>query len=234
MGTRRTWGTAVIAVAAGVAAALLPAPASGVIGAIGTVDREDQVVKFAADVFVQGADSQLENPTPSTDPTAPLYNIAGTSLNRTWGQFRAASATSRMRQTSGPKAHTDVTIEMWGLIPRGVYSVFYVTFDPDTRNKLCPSAERGIALKDPTPRANAPDASSFIADATGRATFDGRASGRLLNATIVDLIVIYHFDGKTYGALANQGEWATQGPDCRSSYGADAMRQLVIVQKQPG
>lgn len=58
--------------------------------------------------------------------------------------------------------------------------------------------------------------------------------GALLDATKVDLVLIYHFDGQTYGELANYGEFVTQGEEfCRSSYGADAMRQLVVIQKQP-
>ena len=40
--------------------------------------------------------------------------------------------------------------------------------------------------------------------------------------------VIYHFDGHTYGAVPNAGE---SRPGCLSSFGIDALRQFLIVQK---
>jgi len=50
----------------------------------------------------------------------------------------------------------------------------------------------------------------------------------------LEISVIYHFDGQTYGPVANAAEAA--GPvaatgQCRSSYGIDAMRQMLIIQK---
>ena len=59
--------------------------------------------------------------------------------------------------------------------------------------------------------------------------------GNLLAAAQLQIAVIYHFDGKTYGPVANQAESfgpvASHGGLCQSSYGIDAMRQLVIIQK---
>ena len=43
--------------------------------------------------------------------------------------------------------------------------------------------------------------------------------------------MIYHADGMSYGALPNRGEFLTQGEDCRSSFGQDAMRQFQVLQK---
>ena len=47
--------------------------------------------------------------------------------------------------------------------------------------------------------------------------------------------VIYHFNGQTYGPVANEAESlgpvASQGGLCRSSYGVDAMRQMLIIYK---
>ncbi len=46
--------------------------------------------------------------------------------------------------------------------------------------------------------------------------------------------VIYHFNGQTYGPVANefeaQGPVASNGGLCHSSYGIDAMRQFIIIQ----
>jgi len=35
----------------------------------------------------------------------------------------------------------------------------------------------------------------------------------------------------TYHPLPNRGEFFTQGDDCRSTFGEDAMRQIIVFQK---
>ncbi|MBC6446143.1 hypothetical protein [Actinokineospora xionganensis] len=91
--------------------------------------------------------------------------------------------------------------------------------------------ERTLALPSVDP-AQAPDASSFVAGADGTAAFRGKLDGSLLDsASQVFFSVVYHFDGKTYGALPNAGEFQTQGVNCRGSFGEDAMRHLLILQK---
>ena len=50
-------------------------------------------------------------------------------------------------------------------------------------------------------------------------------------ATQLFFSVVYHADGKTYYPFPNAGEFFTQGDDCRSSYGHDAMRQFLILQE---
>ncbi len=54
--------------------------------------------------------------------------------------------------------------------------------------------------------------------------------GELLAGTSLVFAVIYHHDGLTYYPLPNRREFVTRGPDCRSSFGIDAMRHLVITQ----
>lgn len=215
-----------------IAAASLVALGSvvGVVGAA-AVDREDAVVVFPADVYVQGEDGQLRNPDDLTPADTPLFNVAGTGLDVSWGEWGGAGAVSLAKT----KARTDIDLTFTGLIPGGVYSVFYRTFEPDSRNAYCPTGERGIALKARHPEKQLPDHSSFVADPQGLGEFRGRVEGALLDATRVDFLLIYHFDGQTYGELANYGEFVTQDEEvCRPSYGADAMRQLVVIQKQPG
>jgi hypothetical protein len=122
---------------------------------------------------------------------------------------------------------------MTGLIPGGVYSLFYRTFTPDSNNPLCPNVEPTLALHS-VHHNQQPDASSFIADSTGGASFKGRVAGHLLDAQQVQYAVIYHFDGHTYGDLANAAESTSvknKTQPCLSSYGIDAMRQFVIIQK---
>jgi hypothetical protein len=267
------------------------------------IDRADSVESFAGDVFVLD-NGQLRNPTGTTAADAPLFNVAGTPLDLTWGQWSAAQATSVA--SCRHDGSTDATLEFSNLVPGGVYSVFYVTFGPDSRNPACPSQERGLPLLRKVPafcsaggasggaggaRSGAsasspghdhddpadhdqgpgndgrehgssdrdgdgdvdghdvalgkrrtlhrhacgggPDPSSFVADASGRARYRAHVDGCLLEATKLDFMLIYHFDGQTYHPLANRGESVTQGDQCRSSYGADAMRQLVVLQKQP-
>lgn len=192
-------------------------------------DDADAVQPFGRDVY-EIVGSTLRNPTSDTDPDAPLYNVAGVWLEVTWGEFSSATATSTVRTSGGPSPRTDVRLTLDGLIPDGVYSVFWGTIGPDSENPLCPGVERTL----PVPSVDAgqvPDAASFIAAADGTAAFRGRVDGALLDATQAFFTVIYHADGQTYGSLPNRGEFLTQGDDCRSSFGEDAMRQVLILQK---
>jgi hypothetical protein len=46
--------------------------------------------------------------------------------------------------------------------------------------------------------------------------------------------VVYHLDGATYDPYPNRGEFLTHDREdtpCRSSFSEDAMRQLLIFQK---
>ena len=194
-------------------------------------DREDAVQPFARDVYVI-VGSSLRNPTTETSPEAQLFNVAGVALDLTWGEWTDASATATARtvRKSG-RLYTNVQVEPTGLVPNGVYSVYYGTLSPDSEHPLCQNVERTLPLasRDPQQR---PDRSSFVADANGEAAFRGRVKGRLLKATQVFYTVVYHSDGETYHPFPNQGEFLTQGENCRSSFGEDAMRQLIVFQKQ--
>ena len=128
-------------------------------------------------------------------------------------------------------SETDVRLSLTGLRPGGVYSVFYGTLGPDSENPLCPGVERTLALPAVKPDASALDTSSFTADASGAADFHGSLEGHLLDASQVFFSIVYHSDGLTYGPLPNAGESSTQGANCRSSFGEDAMRQLLVLQK---
>jgi hypothetical protein len=194
------------------------------------VDREDSVEPFNQGVFVV-VDGNLRNPTFETSNDTQLFNNAGTQLGITWNQWKSASATAKARvvKKSG-RPYTNVEVELNGLVPGGVYSLFYATFEPNSSHPLCPGVERTLPLVS-RDRHQSPDASSFVADANGEAVFRGKIKGRLLKATRVLYTVIYHFDGLTYHPLPNRGEHVTQGVNCRSSFGNDAMRQLIIIQK---
>ena len=52
----------------------------------------------------------------------------------------------------------------------------------------------------------------------------------LLAAQQLSISVIYHFNGQTYGPVTNAAGPVNNGL-CRSSYGIDAMRQMLIIQK---
>lgn len=221
----QTWWRGAAAVVAAVATITFATPAH----AAGP-DVADAVEVFEGDVF-EIVGSTLRNPTAATDPSARLFSNSGVSLERTWGQWSAAAATSVVRSTGGRTARTDVRLGFTGLVPNGVYSVFWGTLTPDSENPLCPGVERTLALPSADP-AQAPDASSFIAASDGTAAFRGKLDGALLDsAAQVFFSLVYHFDGKTYGPLPNAGEFQTQGGTCRSSFGEDAMRHLLILQK---
>jgi len=191
-------------------------------------DPADSIQVSGDDVFVI-IGSTLRHPDDSTSPSAPLFNVAGVSMNVTWGAW-AASATSAVRTTGGPHPATDVEQRFANLIPGGTYSVFWGTLNPDSENPACPGVERTLPLTS-VDASQQPDASSFVAGPDGSATFRGRVDKDLFEATQVYFTVIYHLDRQTWGSLPNHGEFNTQGPECRSSFGDDAMRQLLILQK---
>ncbi len=194
-------------------------------------DPQDALQIFNRDVYVLDGVT-LRNPTAATSPDAQLYSNVGASLPVTWGEWSQASAAATAHvKGSSQHARTDVRIQLSGLIPGGVYSIFYGTFSPDSENPLCPGVERMLPLTAFHPERQWPDASSFVADGNGTAQYHGQVDGDLLQASQVFYAVIYHLDGMTYHPLPNRGEFLTQGEGCRSSFGEDAMRQLIIFQK---
>lgn len=193
-------------------------------------DQADFTEVYERDVYVI-VGSTLRNPTESTPPDANLFNVAGVGLGLTWGQFGAATATATAKQIGGAaNPQTDVRVELAGLVPGGLYSLFYLTLGPDSENPLCPGVERSLPLTAFHPSDAQPDAASFYADDRGAATFHARVPGALLAARQLAYTVVYHFDGRSYGDLPNAGEFQTQGANCRSSFGEDAMRQLFVFQ----
>jgi hypothetical protein len=190
-------------------------------------DQADAIETMSRDVYVV-LGASLRNPDVTTAPDEPLYNQAGLQLPLTWGQWSAGTATSRAAAV-GPR--TDVRLSLQHLVPNGVYSVFWATIGPDSEHPLCPGVERSLPLDAFKADPLAPDPNSFVADAAGGATFHGRVAGDLLAATQLSLSVVYHADGQTYYPLPNRGEFLTQGEGCRSSYGHDAMRQFLVLQK---
>ncbi len=215
-----------------VAAVLLVAgPLSAAAGAKPAVDREDYVQAFDRDVYFINY-STLRNPTAATDPGEPLFNDAGVALPVTWGEWSEASATAAAR-TVGKRTRVHLTFS--GLIPGGVYSVFWGTLTPDSEHPDCPGVERTLPLDSDAGKKQRPDRSSFIAGADGRATFAGQADAVLLDPYQSWYSIVYHQNGQTYHPFPNAGEYLTHddGGPCRSTYGHDAMRQLLVVQKGP-
>ncbi len=190
--------------------------------------RQIAIEPFAGDVFTVGENGSLITVDPrSTSPSAPLFQLEGNSLGLTWGQWESATASSLARTvTTRGINYTDFRITMAGLIPGGVYSLFYRTITPDSANPVCgATVEPLVALTARRPRLRQPDSSSLRADGSGAAFFHARVAGRLLDATSLQVWVIYHLDGKVYGPVPNEGE----SSDCRSSFGIDAMRQFIII-----
>jgi hypothetical protein len=116
---------------------------------------------------------------------------------------------------------------MNGLVPNGVYSLFYQTFAPNSTNPVC-DLDPLVALTAAFPRLQRPDPGSFVASSSGKGLFLASVPGNLLAAQILEIVLIYHFDGHAYGPLPNSGE---AGNNCTSSYGIDAMRQMITIQK---
>jgi hypothetical protein len=198
----------------------------------------DAVETSGRDVFfIQG--STLRNPDDATDPNEVLFNNAGVPLEvspgqpLTWGRWAGAGASSTAKVMGGARnARTDVRMDLTGLVPGGRYSIFWGTLDPDSAQPLCPGVERTLPLDAVKPGPDAPDPNSFVVGADGNARYHGLANADLFSANQVFFTVVYHFlgSGSTY-PFPNLGELQTQGPNCRSSFGEDAMRHLIILQK---
>ena len=194
-------------------------------------DTADAVEVYERDVFVI-VGSTLRNPGPTTDPGAPLFNVAGVGLGLTWGQWSAATAASRASVIGGPnQPRTDIRLSLAGLVPGGLYSVYWGTLGPDSEQPLCPGVERTLPLDGAGSIAKAPAANAFVVDATGTANFHGRVDGDLFDASQVYVTVVYHFTGQTSYPFPNLGEFLTQGETCRSSFGEDSMRHLLVLQQ---
>jgi hypothetical protein len=194
-------------------------------------DRSDATLVNSQDVSVI-VGSTLREPGTGTDPSAPLFNDAGVGLGVTWGQWQAAGgrATARVR---GGGSSTTVKLTLTGLIPGGVYSVFWGTLDPDSEHPECPGVERSLPLTSLKGARQVPDASSFVARDGGRASYEGSAPGNILAAGQTFFWVIYQSDGEADHPFPNRGEKLTAGSEagCRSSFGEDAMRQLTILMR---
>lgn len=222
-----------------VAAALLITGAPGRAAMASPPDQADVVRVFNQDVLVL-AGASLVNPDEDTDADEQLINSGGWFLSTgpddpiTWGAWSAATATSRVATIGGPDGRrTDVRLSLSNLVPEGVYSVFWATLGPDSEQPLCPGVERTLPLDAFKVGADAPAPNAFVADTTGAAEFHGRVDGDLLAATQVFFWVVYHADRETHYPFPNAGELVsvTEGAPCRSSFGIDAMRHLVILQK---
>jgi hypothetical protein len=190
-------------------------------------DVADAVEVYERDVFVI-VGSTLRTPNETTDPSAPLFTVSGVGLGTTWGEWSAATATSRASVIGGTKhARTDVRLALTGLVPGGLYSVYWGTLGPDSEQPLCPGVERTLPLDAAGSTANAPAPNAFVAGADGTADFHGRTAGDLFAASQVYFSVVYHFFPETSYPFPNRGELL----NCRSSFGDDAMRHLLVLQQ---
>ena len=91
-----------------------------------------------------------------------------------------------------------------------------------------PSTSSRSTPSEPTLRRPIPPRSSPASTAP---RFRGRVSGNLLAADQLYFVVVYHLDSTTYYPLPTRAEYLTQGGECRSRLGYDAMRHLVVAQK---
>lgn len=227
---------ATIATSLAVICLAAPAPAASASTTFTQPTTNVGIIPLPADVYTISANGTLIPILPLSTPlSAHLFNLAGNALNLTWGQWSSATAKSyAWTVTHNETTHTQFLIGLSGLVPNGVYSLFYRTFQPDSNNAFCPNVEPTVALTAAFTQIQKPDANSFTASSSGKGLFFASVPQDLLAAQQLQVLVVYHFDGNTYGPVANQAE--SQGPDpttglCRSSYEDDAMRQLLIIQK---
>jgi hypothetical protein len=148
-------------------ALVVQAPVAAAAPRVSNLITEIGVLPFAGDVFTIGSNGTLIAVDPSsTQLSAPLFNLAGEPLNLTWGQFAAATAKSyAWTVTHHETTYTRFLVGLSGLVPNGVYSLFYRTFGPDSTNALRPNVEPSVALtaafrnsRSPTPTRSSPAA----------------------------------------------------------------------------
>jgi hypothetical protein len=227
---------AAIATSLAVTGLAVPPPAASAATTFTQPTANVGIIPLPADVYTISANGTLIPILPLSTPlSAPLYNLAGNALDLTWGQFSSATTKSyAWTVTRNGTTYTQLLITMSGLVPHGVYSLFYRTFGPDSNNALCPNVEPTVALTAAFPQFQKPDSDSFIASSSGKGLFFASVPEDLLAAQQLRIHVIYDFNGQTYGPVANQAESLGTDPTtglCRSSYGDGAMRQFLIIQK---
>jgi hypothetical protein len=164
---------ATIATSLAVIGLAVPVPAASAATTFTPPTANVGIIPLPADVFTLSANGTLIPTLPlSTPPSAPLFNLAGNALNLTWGQWSSATAKSyAWTVTHNGTTHTQFLITMSGLVPNGVYSLFYRTFGPDSNNALCPNIEPAVALTAAFPQFQTPDPDSFAATSSGKGLF---------------------------------------------------------------
>lgn len=208
-------------------------PGAAASAAAPHVDHADDIQVYARDVFFING-STLRHPDATTGADEPLFNVAGVALDVTWGEWSKATGRSKASVTGKRQATTtEARLTLSGLVPGGLYSVFWGTLGPDSEQPLCPNVERTLPL-DATKATGAPAPNAFRADGKGNASYEGAVNQDLFAAAQVFFTVVWDFSGETSYPFANRGELLTQVPpaaECRSSFGEDTMRHLFVLQK---
>ena len=117
----------------------------------------------------------------SDNPTSPIMDAAGKSLNMTLGAWLSAKGTVSL--TNQPSGNQKVTLVFSGLKAEGRYSLFENHFD-----------EKPIGF---TPLDGRGTDNSFVADAKGAAVLTMYAPKPLTSDNAV--LLVYHSDGKFHG-----------------------------------
>jgi hypothetical protein len=123
-------------------------------------------------------------PAPLEDPAAtPLFTADGRPLKITLGQWLGASGTVTIGGTIGGKEQ--VTASFKGLVVRGSYSLFEVTFKP-SGNTFAPLDGAGTA-------------NNFVATDQGAGNLTVTIPAKLSHANAV--LLVYHSDGQAHAML---------------------------------
>ena len=117
----------------------------------------------------------------SDNPTLPIMDATGKSLNMTLGSWLSAKGTVIL--TNQPSGNQKVTLVFSGLKAEGQYSLFENHFD-----------EKPIGF---TPLDGSGTDNSFVANAKGAAVLTMYAPKPLTSDNAV--LLVYHSDGKTHG-----------------------------------
>jgi hypothetical protein len=172
---------------------------------------------FSDDVYVQRR-GVLHHPGAQTSPEEELFNASGEPVGLTWGRLRSAFA-KHFTHCVGQQ-HTDVRLELEGLVPGGHYSLYYATFGPDSHDPECVTGDRALPLQCAPGRCGSEnDAAQLVADQKGQAQFEGQVTGCLLDASRLVYLVAYD--------VFLQKPRNVSG--CSRDFGTRAVRQMVVL-----
>jgi hypothetical protein len=153
----------------------------------------------------------------------------------TWGEYNKVTGRAAVKCD---KRGTHVVMQVSGLIPKGVYTIWVLTFSPPG---FTPNLENMTGVG----ALGAPDGSqnTFVASASGQAALSahhpagplsefGEVSGCLFDEFEFQLLANYHPDGQTYGGFGGPPEFLEEDPPNWECYFSAIAEHFTFIYQQ--